>query len=139
MIPLQLIPLQFKALAVGVLGAGLIWGAFAWRSSVYSKGYDAGEADTVKTYEAAVAVAQKQYDAHVAQLEAALADARGKTVEVIKWRTRTETIYQEAVKNDADCKAWAGTAIACRLGGLQDGAGTDPGAAVPADPGEPAG
>jgi hypothetical protein len=78
----------------------------------YAAGYDQAQAE----YQAAAMKAGVEFAKQLAERDAALAAAQGKVVEVVKWKTKTQTIYQEAVTNDPDCKAWASEPIRCALG-----------------------
>lgn len=87
--------------------------AWKWADS---RGYDRGYAEAEEAYQAAVLEASSKFMDQLRIRDEALAEAQGQVVEVVKWRTKTETIYKEAVKNDADCAAWAAGRIACPLG-----------------------
>lgn len=110
-------------------GVGLLVVGWYLHHRWYSAGYEAAEAE----YRAAAIQAGQEFARQLAARDQALAAAQGKVTEVIKWRTRTETVYQEAVNNDPTCQSWAAAPVGCPLG-LPVGPG---GANVPADPAEP--
>lgn len=112
--------------------AFIAWGQ--WKEHV---GHKEGYAEAEKEYQAAVLEASSKFMRELRARDEALADAQGQVVEIVKWRTRTETIYKEAVKNDADCAAWASGRIACPLG-LSGAAGAS-GHGVPSDSKRPDG
>jgi len=115
-------PYLLGAVVIGVVGLWL-------RHSGYEKGYAKAEAE----YQAAAIQAGQEFARQLAARDQALAEAQGKVVEVIRWRTRTETVYREALNHDPTCQAWAAAPIGCPLGLPVDPGGTD----VPADPAEP--
>lgn len=118
--------------AAAVLAAGW-WLHHHW----YQAGYKAAE----DAYQAAVLQASTKFAAELKARDEALAEAQGHVTEVVKWRTRTETVYQEAAKNDADCKAWFDTPIACPLGvqPVSGPAAAGNSDAVPSHPAQPGG
>ena len=115
-------------------GAGELELGIYFHHQWYQAGYDEGVAKTAEVYQLAASDAQKKFTEELAKRDAALADAQGKVVEVVRWKTKTQTIYQEAVKNDQDCADWASQPIACPLG-LPVGPSPDHGAAVPVSAG----
>ena len=121
----QALPVKVGIAAAAVVAvAGC---AFWLRHSGYEAGYSACEAE----YQAAVAKVGEAFMGELAARDKQLEDASGKVIEVVKWRTRTETVYREALKNDPDCQAWASGRIACPLGLPAEAADR---AGVPADP-----
>ena len=112
--------------------AALAVAYFYFHHAWYQEGYEEAQAE----YQAAAIQAGRKFAEELAARDEALAAAQGQVVEVVKWRTRTQTIYEEAVKNDPDCQAWAAAPVGCPLG-LP--IGPDDRADLPADSGEPDG
>ena len=121
----QAMPVKVGIAAVAAIALAGV--AFWLRHSGYEAGYDACEAE----YQAAVAKVGEAFMGELAARDKQLEEASGKVIEVVKWRTRTETVYREALKNDPDCQAWASGRIACPLGLSAEAVDRS---GVPADP-----
>lgn len=109
-----------------VHAAGLVVVVLAglWlRHAGYQAGWEDAQAEAAEAREAALTAAGERFREELAKRDAELADAQGKVVEVVKWRTKVQTVYEEAVKNDPDCAAWSSEFVRCPLGGLQVNAG----------------
>jgi hypothetical protein len=122
-------------------GAAVLLIAALWlRHAGYEAGRQACQEQAAAARDAALAEAGAAYRAELAKRDAALAEAQGQVVEVVRWRTRVQTVYQEAVKNDPDCAEWAVAPIRCPVGlPVVAAPGAGGGAGVPADPGQPDG